>query len=378
MFYNYDNTNSNSWKEAHAFLQDARERITTGPISYPFEYEVLRFYVTLHIYTFKYSIIFSALICIVSFFIIPFLYVLCTTTALGFYFFISRKMHLSFLKKSYFDINIKKTITHLAWLEGIHSLIWSILILKLFLIPQASALIISLTVTILLLFLVMLLETSISKIFFSAFFPLFLLIIFFIFVKFRLIQAIFIGSLSLILLAILIVIFRVGKDFSKTFEHNAEKDALIIELEQAKTNSDEARRRAETANSAKSKFLATMSHELRTPLNAILGFSDIMMNERFGAHYIPSYKEYSQDIHSSGQHLLNLINEILDLSRIEAGRFNLKEELISLPRLAHECVHLMKVRAKARSLSLVPYIEEQLSPLKADERAIKQIILNLL
>src|SRR5215212_66030 len=110
----------------------------------------------------------------------------------------------------------------------------------------------------------------------------------------------------------------------------AEKDALIGELEQAKSISDEARRRAEGANIAKSQFLAQMSHELRTPLNAILGFSEVMKTEVFGAHAVPAYKEYSGDIHSSGQHLLNLINEILDLSRIEAGRYELSEEPVSL------------------------------------------------
>ncbi len=105
-----------------------------------------------------------------------------------------------------------------------------------------------------------------------------------------------------------------------TLEARAEKDALIGELEQAKAISDEARHRAEAANVAKSRFLAQMSHELRTPLNAILGFSEVMKSEIFGAHAVPVYKEYSADIHNSGVHLLNLINEILDLSRIEAGR----------------------------------------------------------
>src|SRR6202042_1896477 len=111
----------------------------------------------------------------------------------------------------------------------------------------------------------------------------------------------------------------------------------IAELEQAKLNSDEARRRAEEANLAKSRFLATMSHELRTPLNAILGFSEVMKAELFGAHAVPSYKEYSDDIHSSGQHLLMLINEILDLSRVKAGRFEFKEKSVALVHIVEEC-----------------------------------------
>src|SRR5438477_3535780 len=101
-----------------------------------------------------------------------------------------------------------------------------------------------------------------------------------------------------------------------TIEARAEKDALFGELETSKAISDEARRRAEAANIAKSRFLAQMSHELRTPLNAILGFSEVMKTEIFGPHHVPAYKEYSADIHNSGVHLLGLINEILDLSPI--------------------------------------------------------------
>ena len=119
-------------------------------------------------------------------------------------------------------------------------------------------------------------------------------------------------------------------------EFQSEKDALIAELEQAEANSDEARRRAEESNIAKSQFLATMSHELRTPLNAILGFSEVIKNELFGQLQVPAYKEYINDIHASGQHLLNLINEILDLSRVEAGRYELKEEAIDFATLVEE------------------------------------------
>ena len=105
----------------------------------------------------------------------------------------------------------------------------------------------------------------------------------------------------------------------------AQKDLLIAELEEAKAISDEARRRAEEANVAKSRFLATMSHELRTPLNAILGFSEVMHAEIMGPMENKLYKEYAGNIHQSGSHLLHLINEILDLSRIEAGRYELNE-----------------------------------------------------
>jgi len=158
----------------------------------------------------------------------------------------------------------------------------------------------------------------------------------------------------------------------------AEKSELIAELEQAKSNSDEARRRAEEANLAKSRFLATMSHELRTPLNAILGFSEVLKNELFGKHANPAYKDYSNDIHNSGQHLLMLINEILDLSRIEAGRQELKEESVALVDVAQECAHLLAIRAQKRDIRLIEVLEPQLPRIWADERAVRQIVLNLL
>ena len=160
--------------------------------------------------------------------------------------------------------------------------------------------------------------------------------------------------------------------------YQAEKDALIAELEQAKLNSDEARRRAEGANLAKSRFLATMSHELRTPLNAILGFSEVMNAELFGPHSNPTYKEYASDIHSSGQHLLMLINEILDLSRVEAGRYDLKEEAVSLPGVVEECRHLLALRAKNRNIQVDEAIDGELPRIWADERAVRQVTLNLL
>ncbi len=161
-------------------------------------------------------------------------------------------------------------------------------------------------------------------------------------------------------------------------EFKAEKDALIAELEQAKAISDDARLRAEEANHAKSRFLATMSHELRTPLNAILGFSEIMRSEILGPHQNKTYKEYAGDIHKSGQHLLNLINEVLDISRIEAGRYELHEAPVALPNVAEDCQRLMRLRAESKGLKIVERFEPDLASLWADERALRQICLNLL
>ena len=163
-----------------------------------------------------------------------------------------------------------------------------------------------------------------------------------------------------------------------TLEARAEKDALIGELEQAKAISDEARHRAESANVAKSRFLAQMSHELRTPLNAILGFSEVMKSEIFGEHAVPVYKEYSADIHNSGVHLLNLINEILDLSRIEAGRYELNEEAVSLVHVVGDCHHLLKLRASSRGITIHEVFEHGMPRIWGDERATRQIVLNLL
>jgi two-component system cell cycle sensor histidine kinase PleC len=192
------------------------------------------------------------------------------------------------------------------------------------------------------------------------------------------------GSLMLACLASsallfnLLLAFRVHRTMLESLDFRAEKDALFGALEEANARHDEARRRAEEANLAKSRFLATMSHELRTPLNAILGFSEVMKSELFGPHAVDQYRDYAIDIHSSGEHLLNIINEILDLSRIEAGRYELQEEPVDLAATADDCRHMLEMRARAKSISLKTMLEPGLPKLWADERAIRQIIINLL
>lgn len=161
-------------------------------------------------------------------------------------------------------------------------------------------------------------------------------------------------------------------------ELRAEKDELIARLEEARAISDEARRRAEAASAAKSRFLATMSHELRTPLNAILGFSEVMKSEVMGPMENPVYKEYAGNIHQSGTHLLKLINEILDLSRIEAGRYDLDEQPVRLSEIVSDCHRMLKLRVESKEQQVIELLDEDLPPVWADERAIRQICLNLL
>ena len=158
----------------------------------------------------------------------------------------------------------------------------------------------------------------------------------------------------------------------------AQKDILIAELDEERLLSDEARRRAEAGSKAKSRFLATMSHELRTPLNAIMGFSEVMKDEMFGPHAAPIYREYSTDIYESGRHLLELINEILDLSRIEAGRYELVEERAHLGDIAQDCQRLLALRANGKGLHVQLTVAPDLPQVWIDVRAMRQICLNLL
>jgi two-component system cell cycle sensor histidine kinase PleC len=135
--------------------------------------------------------------------------------------------------------------------------------------------------------------------------------------------------------------------------------------------------RAEEANQAKSKFLANMSHELRTPLNAIIGFSEIMESGMFGPLGTDKYHEYCSDIRGSGQYLLEVINDILDMAKIEAGRIRLEFEDLVLDPLLNEAMRVVSARAHEKRLALGARISPELH-LRADRRAIKQIALNLL
>ena len=157
----------------------------------------------------------------------------------------------------------------------------------------------------------------------------------------------------------------------RTLEHQAEELADLAE------KYSEEKTRAEEANQAKSSFLANMSHELRTPLNAIIGFSEIMKSEMFGPIGGDKYRDYSKDIHQSGQYLLDVINDILDMSKIEAGRIRLDFEQVRLGRFLHDTMRVVSARADDKQIELASDIARGIR-VRADQRLLKQIVLNLL
>lgn len=151
----------------------------------------------------------------------------------------------------------------------------------------------------------------------------------------------------------------------------------ITEMKTAQVKLDEARHQAEEANRSKSEFLANMSHELRTPLNAVIGFAEVMKDELFGP-IGERYKDYAESVHSSGKHLLDLINDVLDLSKIEAGKIELIEEETDLGALLSKCRTVLHERASSVGLHIRLEIPAPLPMANVDSRRLKQIILNLM
>jgi len=152
----------------------------------------------------------------------------------------------------------------------------------------------------------------------------------------------------------------------------------ITEQKRAENDRQAALFEAEKSSRAKSEFLAAMSHELRTPLNAIIGFADILSHEYLGPIGNSRYVEYAEDIRSSGDYLLSLVNDLLDISTIEAGKTSLAKEQLEVGELVAESLNLLAGKAEKNGIELVECAAESLPPLYADKRAIRQVILNLL
>ncbi len=198
----------------------------------------------------------------------------------------------------------------------------------------------------------------------------------------------FVGGWTLLDCAIagLLVLFALQLFFdARRLTHRLDEDSrlrfevedLARELEEARDEALRKRFEAETANASKTAFLANMSHELRTPLNAILGFSEIIAKECFGPAGSPRYKEYAGDIHSSGAHLLSLINDLLDVAKIEAGRMEIEPEELDVRRTFDTALKIIGTKARERHQELLIEIDPNTPSLYADERSLKQILINL-
>ncbi len=139
-----------------------------------------------------------------------------------------------------------------------------------------------------------------------------------------------------------------------------------------------AKREADEANQQKTDFLARISHEIRTPLNAILGFSQVMMSESFGALGNERYRQYARDIHASGEHVVSLVNDLLDLSKIAAGKLELSFASVDLNAIVSSCVAMIQPQANAARVIVRSQLTADLPNVVADERSVRQITLNLL
>jgi PAS domain S-box-containing protein len=183
-----------------------------------------------------------------------------------------------------------------------------------------------------------------------------------------------------------------SRDVTRRLEAERAVELRVNELEKARESSERqrvqlrvlaeqlkrAKEAADAANRTKSEFLANMSHELRTPLNAVMGFAEVIKEQILGPVGVPQYAEYARDIYVSGAHLLEIINDILDLSKIEAGRFDLIDERICVEEVASAVVRIVNGRAEAQDIALTVEVPPSLPDIVGDKRSVKQMMLNLL
>ncbi|HTI88831.1 MAG TPA: sensor histidine kinase [Alphaproteobacteria bacterium] len=183
--------------------------------------------------------------------------------------------------------------------------------------------------------------------------------------------------------ALLVLAFAAVASFAFSKAAESAKALAVAQKEVEMVQASEqalmaAKEEAELSSRAKSEFLANMSHELRTPLNAIIGFSEMMQSEQFGPLGNARYTGYADDIHDSGLHLLSVINDILDVSKIEAGHMELDESEVNLRSVVAASLALVQGRAEERKIAIETMSSPRLPPVRADERKIKQIVINLL
>jgi PAS domain S-box-containing protein len=174
------------------------------------------------------------------------------------------------------------------------------------------------------------------------------------------------------LMPLFMTIGRIGDDkFCVVFRD-------ITQWKRSEEDLTNAKREAEKASSAKSDFLAKVSHEIRTPLSAIIGFAEVMMEQRFGPVGNDRYVQYLKDIRTSGEHVISLVNDLLDLSKIEAGKLELNFASVSLSDVVNQCVAIMQPQANRERIIIRTSLMPTLPPVVADERSMRQIVLNLL
>jgi two-component system cell cycle sensor histidine kinase PleC len=183
--------------------------------------------------------------------------------------------------------------------------------------------------------------------------------------------------LAIIFAYTLLLAFVAIRQFENLVITRFANDDLATDLRRAHDEAIRKRFEAEAANASKTTFLANMSHELRTPLNAILGFSDIIANERLGGVGTPRYKDYAHDINASGSHLLSIINDILDIAKIESGKMELFPVVLDPRNAIEDAVKVVSGRARERRQTLNVHVAADAPMPYADERALKQIVINL-
>ncbi len=178
------------------------------------------------------------------------------------------------------------------------------------------------------------------------------------------------------------LLYRELNDEKERIEANAKQrsakyEAAIAALEATQKRLESEIDSAEDRSGAKSEFIANLSHEFRTPLNAIVGFSDILKNETFGPHTSPKYREYANDIHVAAHHLVSLVNDVLDISRAEAGQLDLDFEEVDARATIDATVRILHDRARAKGLTLRVDIAPDFPKLRTDERRLRQVLINI-